>query len=119
MDRCLINDDPTTSANYNLRGYFPGKWNPLHPDSASDTDYSFSVSGLGKITGAVKQNDVNVVGTVTLIDEVLDMRVDVAVGSSFAFKGLNLNRKFTLVAQNMQSTSYNVLVYDRVSPVAL
>lgn len=81
--------------------------------------YPFSVSGLGKITGVVKQNGVNVVGTVTLIDETLDVRVDVAVGSSFAFKGLNLNRKFTLVAQNMQSTSFNALAYDRVAPVAL
>lgn len=83
------------------------------------TSYPLSVSGLGKITGVVKQNGVNVVGTVTLIDEILDLRIDVAVGSSFAFKGLNLNRKFTLVAQNMQSTSFNALVYDRVAPVSL
>lgn len=83
------------------------------------SSYPFSVSGLGKIQGVVKQNGVNVVGTVTLMDEKLDVRIDVAVGSAFAFKGLDLNRKFTLVAQNMASTSFNSLVYDRVSPVAL
>jgi len=81
--------------------------------------YLLPVSGLGKITGVVKQNGVDVVGTVTLIDEKLDLRVDTAVGASFAFKGINLNRKFTIICQNMQSTSFNALVYDRITPVPL
>lgn len=81
--------------------------------------YFLPVTGLGKITGVVKQNGVNVVGTVTLIDEVLDMKIAIAVGSAFSFKGLNMNRKFTIIAQNMESTSFNALVYDRVTPVAL
>lgn len=84
-----------------------------------NTSYPFAISGLGKITGVVKQNGSDVIGTVVLIDEVFDVRVATAVGTSFAFKGLAMNRKFTIVAQNMQSTSYNALVYDRVSPVAL
>lgn len=84
-----------------------------------NTSYPFAISGLGKITGVVKQNGVDVIGTVVLIDELMDIRVATAVGASFAFKGLSMSRKFTIVAQNMQSTSYNALVYDRVSPVAL
>ena len=84
-----------------------------------NSSYPFAISGLGKITGVVKQNGVDVVGTVLLIDEILDVRVATAVGVSFSFKGISLTRKFTIVAQNMQSTSYNALVYDRVSPVSL
>jgi hypothetical protein len=84
-----------------------------------NSSYPFAISGLGKITGVVKQNGVDVVGTVTLIDEILDVRVATVVGASFAFKGISLDRKFTIIAQNMQSISYNALVYDRVSPVAL
>lgn len=84
-----------------------------------NSSYPLAISGLGKITGVVKQNGVDVIGTVTLIDEILDIRVATSVGATFSFKGLSLTRKFTIVAQNMQSTSYNALVYDRVSPVAL
>jgi hypothetical protein len=81
--------------------------------------YFLPVSGLGKISGVVKQNGVNVVGTVMLIDETLDMKIDIAVGSAFSFKGLNMSRKFTIITQNMESGSFNALVYDRVTPVAL
>lgn len=48
MDRLLINDDPTTAVNYNIRGYMPGKWNPLHSDPASDAD---TFSGNGDLAG--------------------------------------------------------------------
>lgn len=45
MDRCLVTDDTT---NYNLRGYMPGLWNPLHSDPASDAD---TFSGNGDLSG--------------------------------------------------------------------
>jgi hypothetical protein len=88
-------------------------------DVTASFAYLPTTSGLGKIAGVVKQNGLDLFGEVTLIDEALNMRVYVAIASSFNFKGLNPNRTYTLVARNLASTQYSPLAYDRIKPVAL
>jgi hypothetical protein len=88
-------------------------------DASTLFAYLPTTSGLGKIAGVVKQNGFDVLSEVTLIDEALDLRIDIAIGSSFNFKGLSLNRTYTLIARNLASTQYSPLVYDRITPVAL
>ena len=81
--------------------------------------YFHPVTGLGKITGTAQQGGINVTAKIMLIDEATNTLVDIAVGSSFNFKGLSLTRKFTVLAQDLASTNYNALVYDRLTAVSL
>lgn len=48
MDRIIVNDDTSGASTYNLRGWMPGKWNPMHSDPASDAD---TFSGNGDLAG--------------------------------------------------------------------
>lgn len=88
-------------------------------DATAAFAYLPTTGGLGKIVGVVKQNGIDVLGEVTLMDEVLGLRVDIAIGSSFSFKGLSLTRTYTLVARNLASNQYGPLAYNRITPVAL
>ncbi len=81
--------------------------------------YYLITSGLGKISGTVKENDSDVIGKVMLYDEQARLIIDVAVGTTFAFIGISLNRKYTLFAQHIQDSNFNGLIFDRITPAAL
>ena len=74
-----------------------------------------TTSGLGKIAGVVKRNGFDILDEITLIDEALDLRIDIAVGSTFTFKGLSLTRTYTLIARNLASNQYSPLAYDKIN----
>ena len=81
--------------------------------------YFHVISGTGQIAGRVKEQGVDTLGEVILIDELLNFRVDVVVGSAFAFKGLSRDRTYTVIARYLANSNYNALLYDRISPATL
>lgn len=92
---------------------------PVLMNVADPCYYPFTTTGQGKITGTVQENGSGLVGKTYLIDEVLTKVIDVQCGSTFAFKGVNLNRKYTIVCQDPTNTNFNSLIYDRITPAAL
>ncbi len=42
-----------------------------------------------------------------------------AIGSSFAFKGLSRDRTYTVIARYLANSNYSALAYDRINPAAL
>ncbi len=81
--------------------------------------YYVPSSGVGKISGTVKENGVDTLGRVMLYDEAARLIIDVAVGSTFDFSGISLNRKYTIFSQHITDTNFNGLIFDKVTPTAL
>ena len=54
-----------------------------------------------------------------LYDEAARLIIDVAVGSTFDFSGISLNRKYTIFSQHITDTNFNGLIFDKVTPTAL
>jgi len=81
--------------------------------------YYVPSSGVGKISGTVKENGTDTLGRVMLYDDQARLIIDVAIGSTFDFSGISLSRKYTIFSQNIQDSNFNGLIFDRVTPTAL
>ncbi len=81
--------------------------------------YYVPSSGIGKISGAVKENGVDTLGRVMLYDEAARLIINVAVGSMFNFSDISLTQKHMIFSQYIMDTNFNGLSFDRVAPTAL
>lgn len=79
--------------------------------------YQHMYSGTGTISGNLQQNGTSCNAMVWLYDEGFYEQLDFAIkNGSYSFVGLKSTLKYTIVAQDIDSGSYNKLIYRNVTP---
>lgn len=75
-------------------------------------------SGGGTISGTLKQSGTDCNAQVFIVNEQFNEIVDFVTSfGTFSFPGLKTTQSYTVIAQDMDSSSYNKKVYKGVVPV--